>query len=142
MRALSIRHRNRTTRCLRPLRQFILEWCSASGYILGKRLEWRRFLYRSFWTQVRSFFNSQLACRSHVINFLRFERELEALRKELADSTARSGRSSPNSLDTASGGPSDEDLLTPAGSPFTMDKELPVTPDNVSDAALADKKAR
>ncbi|KIM83878.1 hypothetical protein PILCRDRAFT_818889 [Piloderma croceum F 1598] len=71
----------------------------------------------------------------------KFERELEALRKELADTTARSGRSSPNSLDTAHGGPSDEDLLTPAGSPPTTNKELPVTPDNVSDAAL-DKKAR
>jgi len=87
-------------------------------------------------------FNTQLICRSHVINFFRFERELEALRKELADTTARSGRSSPNSLDATSGGPSYEDLLTPAGSPRTMDKELPITPDNVSDAALADKKAR
>jgi hypothetical protein len=87
-------------------------------------------------------FKSQFVRRSHVMNFFRFERELEALRKELADTTARSGRSSPNSLDTTSGGPSDEDLLTPAGSPPTLNEELPATPDNISDAALADKKAR
>jgi len=76
----------------------------------------------------------------------RFERELEALRKELADTTARSGRSSPTSLDTLSCAPSDEDLLTPSSSPLVMNKDLPVTPNNVSapvsDTTLADKKAQ
>jgi len=79
----------------------------------------------------------------------KFERELEALRKELADATARSGRSSPTSLDPLSGGPSDEDLSTGGGSPpLMMKKGLPsvVTPDDVpapvANAALADKKAR
>lgn len=52
------------------------------------------------------------------LTFPRFERELEALRKELADATVRSGRSSPTSL----GG--DEDMATLAGSPILMSKDL------------------
>lgn len=60
--------------------------------------------------------------------YYRFERELEALRKELAESAARSGHSSP-----INGVPSEEDLS--AGSPPLMmnKKKLPssFTPDDV-----------
>jgi len=61
----------------------------------------------------------------------KFERELEALRKELAETTARSGHSSP-----INGGPSDEELSTTQGSspPLMMNKKkLPplLTPDDV-----------
>ncbi|KAJ7477100.1 hypothetical protein B0H11DRAFT_1726499 [Mycena galericulata] len=47
----------------------------------------------------------------------KFERELEALRKELAESTARSGRSSPDSLPALSRGVSDEGLSSTETSP-------------------------
>jgi hypothetical protein len=64
----------------------------------------------------------------------KFERELEALRKELAESTARSGHSSP-----INGGPSEEDLS--AGSPPLMmnKKKLPssFTPDDVPNPIAA-----
>ncbi|KZP13096.1 hypothetical protein FIBSPDRAFT_921728 [Athelia psychrophila] len=71
----------------------------------------------------------------------KFERELEALRKELADATARSGRSSPTSHG------SDEDLAAggSGGSPIMMTKGLALkfTPDNISvGQALEDKKAQ
>jgi len=76
----------------------------------------------------------------------KFERELEALRKELADSTARSGLSSPTSLDAVNS-PSDEDLSILGGSPLTTDNELPIeTPNDVhipvADTAPADKKTQ
>jgi hypothetical protein len=45
----------------------------------------------------------------------RFEKELEALRKELAEATARSGRSSPNG--TISGMTDDEEPISPQLSP-------------------------
>lgn len=71
----------------------------------------------------------------------RFERELEALRKELADATARSGRSSPTSLG------SEEDLAVGGshGSPIMMTKGLAPksTTDNVSPAlGVEDKKTQ
>jgi len=77
----------------------------------------------------------------------KFERELEALRKELADTTARSGRSSPTSIDALSGGPSEEDLSTAGASPLMMDKGLPLaTSDDVpaplTNAALTGKKVQ
>jgi hypothetical protein len=67
------------------------------------------------------------------------------LRKELADTTARSGRSSPTSIDTLNGGPSDEDVSNVGGSPLMLSKGLPsATPDDVpaqvAQAVLADKK--
>jgi hypothetical protein len=53
----------------------------------------------------------------------RFERELEALRKELADSTARSsGTSSPIPM---SRGPSSDDLSSLESSPVLVDHGLP-----------------
>ena len=45
----------------------------------------------------------------------RFEKELEALRKELAEATARSGRSSPNG--TLAGMTDDEEPISPQLSP-------------------------
>lgn len=45
----------------------------------------------------------------------RFEKELEALRKELAEATARSGRSSPNG--TISSMTDDEESVSPQLSP-------------------------
>jgi hypothetical protein len=73
--------------------------------------------------------SSNLRSLAYLTSFYRFERELEALRKELADTTGRSGRSSPTNTDAVSGGPSDEDLTT--GSPLMMNKGLPlVTPDD------------
>ena len=56
----------------------------------------------------------------------RFEKELEALRKELADATARSGRSSPNGIMT-----DDEELISPQLSPRRESKPLVApTPEN------------
>jgi hypothetical protein len=57
----------------------------------------------------------------------RFERELEMLRKELAEATAaRSGRSTPTSgPDTLSRAQSDEDLSSLAASPDLTLKDLP-----------------
>jgi len=52
----------------------------------------------------------------------RFEKELEALRKELAEATARSGRSSPNG--TLSGMTDDEEPISPQLSPRR--KHLPL----------------
>ncbi|KAF8897124.1 hypothetical protein BD779DRAFT_352062 [Infundibulicybe gibba] len=51
----------------------------------------------------------------------KFERELEALRKELAESTARSGHSSP----ALSRGPSEDDLSSPSTSPLFRTTSLP-----------------
>jgi hypothetical protein len=65
----------------------------------------------------------------------RFERELEALRKELADSSnnsnsSRSGRSSPTFTDGESA----------AGSPLLMDQKLPISLEELlSDAESPDK---
>jgi hypothetical protein len=78
----------------------------------------------------------------------RFERELEALRKELADTTARSGRSSPTSIDTLSnGGPtSEDDLSTFGGTPLVTNLDLPATSDtvvvSVTDSVLSEKKTQ
>ncbi|KAJ7283428.1 hypothetical protein C8J57DRAFT_734828 [Mycena rebaudengoi] len=61
----------------------------------------------------------------------KFERELEALRKELAESTARSGQSSPATTPGLSRGPSEDGFLSsPDGSPpITMNsKQLPEDP--------------
>lgn len=57
-----------------------------------------------------------------INNLIRFERELDALRKELAEATARSGRSSPTS--DALGFASDDDVST-LGSPTMSPKVLP-----------------
>ena len=74
----------------------------------------------------------------------RFERELEALRKELADATARSGHSSPTDsyVPSHSTGPSDEELVALSGSPVMIDKPLPsiTTPETVTIALPANKK--
>jgi len=57
----------------------------------------------------------------------KFERELEALRKELAEATGRSDRSSPSMSDGILSLPSDDDSSTyggsPAGSPTTLPKQ-------------------
>lgn len=69
------------------------------------------------------------------LSLRRFERELEALRKELADSSnnsnsSRSGRSSPTFMDGESA----------ASSPLFMNKTLPVSLEELpSDAECPDK---
>lgn len=63
------------------------------------------------------------SCKILIGSFDRFERELEALRKELAEATSRSERSSPTL-----GPQSDDDLSTVAGSPDLGDKALPSVP--------------
>jgi len=70
----------------------------------------------------------------------KFERELEALRKELADATARSGHSSPTDsyVPSHSTGPSDEELAALSGSPVMIDK--PLSTETVTIALPADKK--
>jgi hypothetical protein len=63
----------------------------------------------------------------------RFERELEALRKELAEATARSGRSSPtNEGNNLSRGPSNE-YLTMTRSPVIIENGLPSVEVEISD---------
>jgi len=49
----------------------------------------------------------------------KFEKELEALRKELAEATARSGRSSPNGIMT-----DDDELISPQLSPKRKSEPL------------------
>jgi hypothetical protein len=62
----------------------------------------------------------------------RFERELEALRKELAESSARSGRSTPTSFgDTISQVTSEEDLTMDAV-PLMIGKDMgPASPEGL-----------
>ena len=60
---------------------------------------------------------------SFIVPFHRFERELEALRKELAEVSARSGRSSPTN-DNIVRDPSSEDL-SPPQSPEIITNGLP-----------------
>ncbi|KAJ7122807.1 hypothetical protein C8R44DRAFT_621827 [Mycena epipterygia] len=59
----------------------------------------------------------------------KFERELEALRKELAESTARSGRSSPVSTPGLSRGPSEDGLSSAENSPPLMMNSKPLPED-------------
>ena len=63
----------------------------------------------------------------------RFEKELEALRKELAEATARSGPSSPNG--TSCSMTDDEELVSPQISP--RQKHIPLAA-----PAQEDKKTR
>ena len=59
----------------------------------------------------------------------RFEKELEALRKELAEATARSGRSSPNG--TIASMTDDEEPISPQLSPRRKYMPLaPLTPED------------
>lgn len=62
-------------------------------------------------------FHPRLTASLVYSNFVcyRFEKELEALRKELAEATARSGRSSPNG--TAGMMTDDEEPISPQLSP-------------------------
>lgn len=73
---------------------------------------------------------------------IRFERELEALRKELAEATARSGRSTPVSIgEDLSRITSDEELSATPGSPVIINRQLAPSPDELSLAsASSDKK--
>lgn len=107
-------------------------------------MERRRFLHRSIRSQVRTQSSISFFIIRPYQYLCRFERELEALRKELADATARSGRSSPTDSYAASHGtgPSDEDLVALNGSPIMMNKPLPsiVTPETMPIALPVDKK--
>jgi hypothetical protein len=97
-----------------------MEWSIPYVYILCERLERWRILHRGIWSQV-SILNSRSPLHRNLTFLLqRFERELEALRKELADSSnntssSRSGRSSPTFTDG-------ESL---AGTPLLMVQPLP-----------------
>lgn len=64
-----------------------MEWLIPSSDICSQCLEWWWVLYRSFRSQVRSLTMTNLKCS--LIYSRRFERELEALRKELAETSAR-----------------------------------------------------
>lgn len=66
-----------------------------------------------------------LSCGSTILS-IRFERELEAMRKELAEATSRSGRSSPNSGLSL---PGSDDESSPLGQAAT----LPTEPGNKQD---------
>ena len=59
-------------------------------------------------------------CSNTLCN--RFEKELEALRKELAEATARSGRSSPNGITGIT--TDDEEPISPQLSPRRKNKPL------------------
>ena len=77
-----------------------------------------------------------------LIPFYRFERELEALRKELAEVSARSGRSSPTH-DSIIRDPSSEELSPPL-SPEIIANGLPpgsvVASIQTTDAVLISRK--
>lgn len=81
-------------------------------------MERRGLLYRSLWSEVSiqevSAHNSSHSC------LRRFERELEALRRELAEVTARSSEQSSPLM----GPQSDDEISTVAGSPDSMSKPL------------------
>ncbi|KAF9036064.1 hypothetical protein BDZ89DRAFT_1061892 [Hymenopellis radicata] len=73
----------------------------------------------------------------------KFERELETLRRELAEATARSGRSSPTSqsMDGTSRSPSDGDLFSLASSPVSSESSLPdVEPTETLTASISKKQ--
>jgi len=64
-----------------------LEWLVSPSDIFGQRLEWWWVLHRSFRSQVRFYIMTNLS--GVLIHSHRFERELEALRKELAETSTR-----------------------------------------------------
>ena len=104
----SIRYTHRTARNLCFLPKLFLECRIPNFHLRSQCLERRRVLHRSLWAKVSISFD--LASNSSLSKSLRFERELEALRRELAESTARSsGSSTPT---TISSGPSETDLTS------------------------------
>ncbi|KAL0949827.1 hypothetical protein HGRIS_009863 [Hohenbuehelia grisea] len=71
----------------------------------------------------------------------KFERELEALRKELAEATAaRSGQSSPSGLSTPARTRSDDDISSNGISPLMISSPLPEEPHGVNGIAPEEKK--
>jgi len=64
-----------------------LEWLVSPSDIFGQRLEWWWVLHRSLRSQVRFYTMTNLS--GVLIHSHRFERELEALRKELAETSTR-----------------------------------------------------
>lgn len=101
-----------------------MEWSISFVYILCERVERWRILHRSIWSQV-STLNSRFLAQNLTFLPRRFERELEALRKELAEGSnnnnnngnSRSGRSSPTFTDG-------ESLV---GTPLLLAQALPTT---------------
>lgn len=91
-------------------------------------MEWWRVLYRSLRSQVSNGTGVFVPTADTEYHH-RFERELEALRKELAEVNARSERSSPTL-----GPQSDDDMATLNGSPNSLSPI--VTAVEVSDANI------
>ena len=102
-------------------------------HILCERVERRRVLYRGFRSQVRSV--PACGVLPPFDTLCRFERELEALRKELAETTARSGRSSPVSLGDAVTA-SDDEASSLANSPILVSEGLPLSTPSLSELGL------
>lgn len=98
-----------------------MEWRLPDLDLCCERMERWRILHRSLWSQV--------CTAHHAFPFLaltdrspRFERELEALRKELAENNNRSGCSSPPFTDV-------ESL---SNTPFIDNSALPPVDDSVA----------
>lgn len=73
-----------------------MEWNLPHCNFRRQRMEWGRLLYRSVWPQVSRLDKTSVTTLL-IPSCKRFERELEALRKELAEAAARSpGTSTPN----------------------------------------------
>lgn len=92
------------SRCIPSVPQPILELSILASCVLCQCMEWRRVLHRGLWQEV-----SCLVWLNLLILTMppfRFERELEALRKEIAESAAKSvgtsGTSTPGSLSRGS----------------------------------------
>lgn len=117
----SLRNPYGNTRSILLLRQFSLQRHLPYIHFRRQCMEWRRFLYRSLWSQVC---HLRERMPSFSYSDCRFERELEALRKELAETTARSEsfRTSPtnsnSSLPTDSTPSSPREILA-------MDQTIP-----------------
>ena len=92
----SLWNRDRTS-SIRVVQELILEWRILDFPLWCQCLEWWRLLHRSLRSKVGFvIFFSLVARWTNCSRLFRFERELEALRKELADSAAsRSGASTP-----------------------------------------------
>lgn len=91
---LSVFYSDRVAGGVPVVRQLSMEWCLLDCDLRRECVEWRRILHRSLWSQVCTAHHSSSSLYTDY-SIERFERELEALRKELAENNNRSGRSSP-----------------------------------------------
>ena len=133
---------DRATCCFSVVWQPLLECSFPPCDICCECMEWRWILYWSIRSQVRTLSPFSCSATYSYNHVRRFERELEALRKELADATARSGHSSPTDSYVPSHSTGDEELAALSGSPVIIDKPLPsiITPETATVALPANKK--